>query len=212
MKKAETVIELKPIKVESFAVTLVGDTPLICHRWSEKIKRQILDKQMLKAKKGKEARSPVSEFAESLYWLTPMPAIEDEAGFEAAIKAGAKFGFPAIAFKAAAVSAGYRCGMLPNKVSANASFHIDGEFVEIRGIPEMREDMVRLAGPGGAADLRYRAEFKMWEASFEVNYDSSVTSPEIIVNLLGAAGFGVGIGEWRVEKGGEYGRFSVKTN
>ena len=33
-----------------------------------------------------------------------------------------------------------------------------------------------------------------------------------IINLINRAGFGVGVGEWRPEKGGEYGRFMVDTS
>jgi len=210
-KQKEVSVELRPIKIESFVVTLIGTSSLICHRWSEKAKKQILDAQMRKAKSGRETRNPVRDFAESLYWLGETPEIENEADFEKAIKAKAKFGFPSIAIKAAAVSAGYRAGVLPNKVSANASFHIDGELVKIVGIPELREDMVRLAGPGGAADIRFRGEFKTWETTFTVRYNSAVTSPEILINLFNLAGFSVGLGEWRVEKGGQYGMFRVKT-
>lgn len=208
MKKAAETVELQPIKVEGFSVTLVGDSPLIVHRWSEKAKKQILDAQMRKAKSGKEMRNPVRDFAESLYWLSEMPEIENEADFEAAIKAGAKFGFPATAFKQAAVSAGFRGKILKNKVETYAAFHIENELVEIVGLPTLREDMVRLGM--GVADIRFRAEFKIWETTLDIRYNVNATSPEILVNLFNLGGFGVGVGEWRSEKGGEFGRFHVK--
>ena len=132
-----------------------------------------------------------------------------EKAFEKAIKSGAKFGFPSTAFKQAAASGGFRSGVLKNKVVMLGAFHIDGELVEIKGIPSLREDMIKLMG--STADLRYRGEFKEWQTTFVVKYNSSVTSPEIIVNLFSLAGFAVGIGEWRPEKSGSFGMFHVKT-
>jgi hypothetical protein len=208
MVKAGTMVELKPIKIRRFVVTLAGDTPLICHSWCEKAKKQMLDAQMKKAV-VREIRNPVREFIESLYWLTPKPETMDEKGFEAALKKKAQFGFPSVAFKAAAVSAGYRAGALKNKVETLGAFHIDAEFVKIKGVPSMREDMVRLNGIGGTADLRYRGEFKIWDTTFEVRYNSDVTSPEILINLFNLGGFSCGIGEMRVEKGGNFGMFHV---
>jgi len=43
MAKQEVSVELKPIKIESFQVTLIGDSPLICHKWSEKAKKEKRD-------------------------------------------------------------------------------------------------------------------------------------------------------------------------
>jgi hypothetical protein len=51
-------IELPALKIETVQFTLVGDSPLIVHAWSEKAKRQMLDKQMKKAAKAKEAKDP----------------------------------------------------------------------------------------------------------------------------------------------------------
>ena len=90
---------------------------------------------MKKAKtKGHEAKDPVRDFIDSLYWLEGEPENKTEEGFVEAVQNGARFGFPSVAFKAAAVAAGFRSGITPNKVSMNAAFHIDGEFVEIHGI------------------------------------------------------------------------------
>jgi hypothetical protein len=206
------IVELKPIDIGRIPITLEGDTPLIVHAWSEKAKKMMLEKQMKKASTGREARDPVREFIESLYWLTEKPETPDEKGFEKALKKGAKFGFPSIAFKAAAVSGGYRAGMTKDKVSANGAFHIADEFVEIHGVPEMREDMVRLSGLGSPADLRYRGEFKQWRAVIEVQYNKAAISAEQVINLFSVGGFASGVGEHRPEKGGVNGRFHVKTD
>lgn len=197
------------INIQTATIKIVGDSPLIMHKWSEKAKKEILDKQMKKAKtKGHDAKDPVSDFINSMYWLEGEPDEKTEEGFAKAIQSGARFGFPSVAFKASAVSAGYRCGVTKDKVSMNAAFHIDGEFVEIHGTPEMREDMVKIAM--GTADIRYRGEFKNWYAVFPVKYNASAISLEQLVNLFNLGGFACGVGEWRAEKGGTFGMFHVE--
>ena len=204
-----TEIVIPAINIQTATIKVVGDSPLIVHKWSEKAKKEILDKQMKKAKtKGHDAKDPVRDFIDSLYWLEGEPEEKTEEGFAKAIQNGARFGFPAVAFKAAAVSAGFRSGITPNKVSANAMFHIDGEFVEIQGIPEMREDMVRVGM--GTADIRYRGEFKQWCAVFRVKYNASAISLEQLANLFNLGGFACGLGEWRIEKGGSNGAFHIE--
>ncbi len=210
MAKAKKEDVLIPaINIQYATIRVVGDSPLIVHKWSEKAKKEILDKQMKKAKtKGRDAKDPVRDFIDSLYWLDGEPQEKTEDGFLAAIQSGsAQFGFPAVAFKAAAVSAGYRSGVTKDKVSMNAAFHIDGEFVEIKGTPNMREDMVRVGM--GTADIRYRGEFQQWSATFTVKYNASAISLEQLVNLFNLGGFACGLGEWRPEKGGAFGMFHV---
>jgi len=202
-------VTIPAINVQIMTIKIVGDSPLITHKWSEKAKREILDKQMKKAKtKGYDIRNPVLDFINSLYWLNNEPEEKTEEGFIKAIKDGARFGFPSIGFKASAISAGYRSGVIPNKVSANAAFHIDNEFVVINGVPEMREDMVKVGM--GTADLRYRGGFNQWYAEIDIRYNASVISPEQVVNLFNLGGFACGIGEWRVEKGGSNGMYHVE--
>ena len=61
--KKETVVEILPIDIRMAEITVIGDTPLIMHKWSEKAKREMLEKQMKVAKtKGKDAKSPVADF------------------------------------------------------------------------------------------------------------------------------------------------------
>lgn len=207
--KSTVNVSIPAINIQTATIKVVGDSPLIVHKWSEKAKKEILDKQMKKAKsKGHDAKDPVLDFIDSLYWLEGEPQVKDEAGFFSAIQNGARFGFPSVAFKASAVSAGYRAGVTKDKVSMNAAFHIDGEFVEIHGTPQMREDMVRVGM--GTADIRHRGEFPQWYSVFTVRYNAGAISLEQLVNLFSLGGFSCGVGEWRPEKGGCYGMYHVE--
>jgi hypothetical protein len=164
----------------------------------------MLDKQMKKAKTAKEAKNPAADYLDSLYWLSPRPA--GEASPDHVVDG--RFGFPSIAFKAAAVGAcRFTDGL--KMTFARGAFHVDGELIEIEGSPEMREDMVSLSN--GVADIRYRGEFKKWSVTLPVSYNASAISPEQIMNMFNLAGFGVGVGEWRPEKNGGYGRFHVAS-
>lgn len=201
-------VSIPAINIQYATISIIGDSPLIVHKWSEKAKKEILDKQMKKAKtKGHDAKDPVRDFIDSLYWLDGEPEEKTEEGFAKAIQGSARFGFPSVAFKASAVAAGYRSGVTKNLVSMYGAFHIDGEFVEIKGVPEMREDMVRVGM--GVADIRYRGEFKEWSATFQVKYNASAISLEQLVNLFNLGGFACGLGEWRPEKGGAFGMYHV---
>lgn len=174
------------------SVDLVGDSPLICHAWSDKAKKQMLDKQMKKGKQAKEAKDPEQDFRDSLYPLA---------------YAGS-YGFPAVAFKSAAVDA---CSHVDGvtKVEARGAFHIIGDMVKIDGTPTPREDMVKISM--GTADIRYRGEFREWRATIRIRYNANVLSPEQIVNLFNTGGFAIGVGEWRPQRDGSFGMFHVAT-
>ena len=219
-KKTE-VIEIKPIQMKTVEVTIVGDTPLIMHAWSEKAKRMMLEAQQGKKKgKVKEYKNPVADFITSMYWLEGMPDIDgkDEEEcmelFDEAIENGAKFGFPITALKQAALSAAHRFGYSKNKVSMQGIFFIETDYGDKLLIesdtPVMREDMVKLAT--GVADIRYRGEFRNWKTTFRLKYnENGGYSLENIINIINAGGIACGLGEWRVEKDGDFGRYHVAT-
>ena len=214
-KKTAEIIQIKPLDIRTVPIRIVGDSPLIVHAWSAKAKRQMLEAQMKTTKmKGKEIRNPVADFIGSLYWLTDMPEEETEEGFIKAVENGAKFGFPVTAIKQAANSSAYRLGWVKNQMSLRGSYFLKteyGEMAEIKGsIPEMREDMCKIGM--GTADLRYRGEFKTWYMNMVLEYNaSSDLTLEQIVNCINAGGYCCGIGEWRVEKDGTFGKFHIET-
>lgn len=195
MPRAKTssnpMIELPPFNLCRMELLLIGDAPLICHAWSAKTKAEMLAKQMKRAQEARPAKDPEQDYQDSLYR-------HPDGGWA----------FPAIAFKAAAVDA---CSHVSGitKVAARGAFHIMGQWVRIEGEPTMREDMVRINM--GTADIRYRGAFDPWAATVPLQYNASLMSDEQIVHLFNVAGFGVGVGEWRPQRGGIFGRFHVES-
>lgn len=188
LKIVEKSVEIKRINIQRVSLTIEGDSPLIVHAWSSKAKKEMLDKQMKKAKTAKEAKDPARDYEEAFYRLP-----------------NGKPGFPTIAFKQAAVSAGGRFSEGLKMTELRGSFYVEGELVEIIGDATMREDMVRVGM--GTADIRYRPEFKAWKTVLNIKYNADAVSLDQLVNIFNLAGFGVGVGEWRPERDGQYGMF-----
>lgn len=217
-KKVE-VVNIEPLKIEHRQITIVGDTPLIVHAWSEKAKKEMLEKQQKKTKTSAKAiRDPFAEFMNACYWITEKPEEDTEEAFAKAIQNGAKFGFPVTAIKQAAQSTLYRLGVIPNQMIMRGAFFIKGigenQLGEIITLypPECREDMVKIGGISKTSDLRYRPCFNDWKMVLDIEYNaSSDITWEQIVNGINTAGFMNGIGEWRPEKDGPYGRFHVES-
>lgn len=215
MTKNVEIIEIKPIAVQKTTIRVVGDTPLIMHAWSEKAKREMLDKQMKKTKtSARSAKNPVEDFIRSMYWLTPMPEEMTEEGFERAISEGARFGFPVTAFKQASISAAYRMGWAKDKMSLRGAFFIDGDenqMIEIHSeTPVIREDMVKVGM--GTADIRFRGEFRNWYADMTISYNANGQyTMEQIINIINAGGYVCGVGEWRPERDGQFGMYHVEA-
>ena len=210
VKKQETV-EIPAIDIVETKINIVGTSPLVIHKFSEKAKRMILEKQQKAAKSaGKDARNIWEDVIGACYWLTDPPKEYTQTAFEKAVNAGAKFGFPTVGIKASIVSAAYRAGWSKNKVSMFGMFHIDGEFIEIEGVkPELHEDVVTLQT--GVTDLRFRPIFPTgWRSTLNIKYVPQLISIQQLVNAINFGGFSVGLGEHRIEKGGTWGAYRVE--
>lgn len=225
-KVEQEIIKIKPIKIAKANITIVGDTPLLVHAWSEKAKKQMLAEQQKESgtKIPKVKRDPFSDFVEALYWISPKPEENTPEAFEKAVQNGAKFGFPVIAIKQAATSACYRAGLIPNQVGMKTSFFLNAidsgtansglelAVIESENPPYCREDMVKIGGATKSADLRYRPCFEKWKIRLTINLmETGAFSMQSIVNALQMAGYMNGIGEWRVERDGDFGRFHVEV-
>jgi hypothetical protein len=193
-KKTETA-EIQKIDVRMIEIKIRGLSPIVVHRWDEKAKKQILDKQMKKTVK-REAKDPVAQYESSLYKF----------------KDG-RVGFPADGFKKSMIRGAKIIGLV--MIDMKTGFFVHGEYSEqddrelipIEGDVSMREDMVKLSKD--LPDIRYRGQISNWTATIRVSYNAAAVSPDQIVNMLHAAGYGVGVGEWRPDRDGMFGRFEV---
>lgn len=199
-------IQIARIASVTMYVPIIGRTPLVVHNFSEKSKRQMLEAQQGK-KKVKEVRDPRAEYEAAFY------RIAKEDGSEG-------YGFPVTAFKAATTGAARFYDKSVTMTSLRQFMFMSGiytkadaqQLVEIIGEPEMREDVVRLGGASRSADLRYRPMFPEWSCTLEVTYVASAIDRNSVLSLIDAGGMGIGIGEWRPEKRGEFGQYQVDSN
>lgn len=189
-------IEISRIGAETIGVPIIGTAPLLMNRFSEKAKRQMLD-AMQGRKSPKQPKDPEAEYQAAMYRLK-----------------GDGFGFPAVGFKSATVGAARFFGKDVTMVGLRQTLFFRGEpgddgqqMVRIDGTPEMREDVVRVGN--GGTDLRYRPMFPEWSAVLEVTYVTSALTRGSVLSLIDAGGMGVGVGEWRPEKRGDFGTYAI---
>jgi len=189
-------ITIDRIEAETIRVPIVGTSPLITHRFSEKAKRQMLDKMQ-----GRQTPT------------TPKnPGAEYESAFYRFEDGGA--GLPVIAFKSATVGGGrfYRnltMTELRQYMFFAGEIGVDGQMLaRIDGDVQMREDVVRVQR---GTDLRYRPMFMPWRVNLIVTFVKSALTQGSILSLIDAGGMGVGVGEWRPEKKGDFGTYQVDT-
>jgi hypothetical protein len=188
-------VRIDRIPSETIRVPIVGTTPLIVRRFSEKAKRQMLD-NMQGRKSPKESKDPQQEYEAAFYRL----------------KGDGGYGMPSIAFKSATVGgarfySGLTMTALRQYVFFGGEPGDDGQLhVRIEGEPHMREDVVTV---GRGSDLRYRPEFPEWSTMLDVVYIKSALTRESVLSLIDAGGMGVGVGEWRPEKSGSFGQYRI---
>lgn len=206
----ETAVKLPEIKLRGFRVWIVGDTPLITHAWSEKAKRQMLDKQLKNASEGRPVRDPDKDFVNSLY------EFDDEG----------HYGFPAMAVKKAMLSAAHKDKGVP-MTTVRGALWLHAEMVRTRPAkagaicdmpllriygsePEMREDMVKIGkGLSKTGALAYRGQFTTWALRIAGRLNVSVCPLDWIPFLIRHSGLSTGIGDWRNEKNGMFGAYHL---
>lgn len=212
-------IEIKELHIETIPLSIVGDSTLIVHAWGEKTRKMLIDKHTGKMpdEGSREAKEPVELMREC---LSPLPG-------------GKGFGFPAIAVKKAMVAVANQAGL--RKVDMRFAFHIVGDLLPIVAPAltaphtqwdaeyasklewawnygaSLRFDITRIGM--NKPDTRWRAQFPVWEIpNIMMRYNASVVTPHQLYNLAELAGFANGLGEWRPQKDGPYGRFRVKRS
>lgn len=193
-------IEIPEIRREFVGIPIKGTSPLICHRFDQKAKMEILERQMGNKSRTKEVRDPNQEYLDSYY------RTDD-----------GSYGFPAVAFKKAMTDVIVKGGELDlTKVLIRTHIFVvatdpKSGLIPIHGEHRMREDIVVIQGKNPMP--RYRAEFLAgWKMTLQIEYLPNVLDLTTVARLVNHAGFKVGVGERRPQKEGQdFGRFEVDT-
>lgn len=196
--KKEEVSEILTVSTGSFDCCIVGTSPLILNRMSEKAKRELL---MPKGRKTAAEKAttlkhiPVDEFRNSAYRLPePSPTL---------------LGILSTAFKGAIRTAALDMPGAKKSQIGRLTF-LRGDYVSIYGLPQLFMSVTRSADINKTPDVRTRAIVPKWACRVTISYVEPLIKAQAVANLLAAAGITIGVGDWRPEKGaGSYGQFRL---
>lgn len=212
VKVEERSMTIVPLKMERIEVEVEGLSLLVQHAWDPKAIREMEDKEqgkVTKTRAQREHRDPQAEFNAARYidykGRDCAPAVQ----FKKCIaQVAAEKSLPNV------TKAGILRWVYVTSLDARSPDLIPIEFDgggKGRNEAVLRQDMVRVGNfPNKKATPRYRPSYPNWRCSFRIEYNASVITAEELMNLLNWGGFGIGIAEFRPEKGGQWGRFTVK--
>jgi hypothetical protein len=196
-------IEIPRLEEHHAVAQVRGLSPLIVHRFTEKARKQMEDKQTGKASGGKQLREPEKEARDAAYVVPGQERASDGTA--------GKYCVPAAAFKHAFL---YGVAQLDDKTKfpksrATGWFMVaDDPILEFESMV-FRSDVGRIAG--GTPQHVYRPQFNEWGCQLIFTYNT--ISLEQAVALLDRGGRQGGIGDWRPSapknKTGSFGRFEV---
>jgi hypothetical protein len=144
----------------------------------------------------------------------PTPEEEAQSGL---YMVGEGLGFIASAFRKAIVVAakGRRVGRMGLPGIVQSAVFETVEHVTLvdpdtgKQLTEYEIDIRGARPPGQGMVRRARPLIPKWQCDIDFEYDEELVTPEIIGDLLKAAGMRVGVGNFRPEKAGRFGRFEV---
>lgn len=193
-------IVIKDIQRSSATVKIIGTSPLICNRMAVKAWHELLAPRRKTAadRQNTLKHDPLSEFRNSPYM------IDDP-------KAPTAIGVMASGFKKAMATAAMRIGGA-KKTEISQLVYVPGELINVYGLPQVFLAITRSADVSRTPDVRTRCIVPEWAIELPVTWVDGTLNASSILNLLNAAGFVCGVGDWRQEKGsGSFGSFTLVT-
>lgn len=197
------IMTIPGIKLEQITTLVIGDAPLICNKFSEKMRYMILAKHMGEASGGREKKDPEANFQAARYRLSD-----------------GSDGVPAGGLKACIVDGfGRDVGTPITKAKGAIRVLADDQATNLVRIitpnnqPTMREDVVR--NETGVVDIRHRPQYWPWALLLRITYLPSTFSANQLLQAIERSGFTVGQCEWRPgspkSKSGSFGTFRLAT-
>jgi hypothetical protein len=176
---------------------LLGTSPMIMHRFSQKAWRELL----LPSPKANRAEleqnlkhDPLDEYRGAFY------RHRDE-------ERPTLFHIPNMQVHGALASAALDIPGV-NKTQMERLTAVIDINIDVYGVPQLLMSMVR-EGMSRTPNVRTRPIFPQWGCTVTVRYRKNIITERNLATLMMAAGEGVGIGDWRPQKGGPYGTFKT---
>lgn len=199
VEKQVEINEILKINTGNAYCCVLGTSPLILNRMSEKAKHELLMPHGRKTAIEKAVtlkHRPVDEYRASAH------RISDEA-------AETYLAVPSAAIKRAISTAALD---LPGtkKAQIGRLTWVPGDYVGVFGVPKLYMTIVRQADMNRTPDVRTRAIVPEWACRVTIRYAMPLITSQAVANLLAAAGITVGVGDGRQEKGAlSFGQFEV---
>lgn len=192
-------ISVMEVETGELTFNILGRTPLVLNRMANKAVHQLLLPKPRKTAADKAANlkhNPLEEYRDSVY-RNP-----DDA-------APTRLVFPAAGFKRSIANAALDLPGL-KKAQIGRLTWVEGENVNIFGVPQLYMAVVRSADINRTPDIRTRAIVPYWGCQITVRFVRPLTKAVQVANLLAAAGVFIGIGDGRQEKGAlSFGQFEL---
>ena len=193
-------LQIRTIREGRVTFLLKGETPLVYNAMSMKVRQLLLCPPKKETKTQQNSRlkhDPIQEYRDSVY-----RHIGDEHA--------TRLMFPSTAFKAALMRVASDAGQKGDKGKVGRTVYVEGDSVDVYGIPKLWMSIVRCAGQARTPDVRTRAIIPNWCAKVTVRFQEPFLNVTNIVDLFASAGRLCGIGDFRQEKGaGNYGRWDL---
>lgn len=196
-KQKDDSIVITRVEEGVFSCVLVGKTPLVMNRMAGKAKRELLYPRT-KSRADRAAsikHNPVAEYTDSVSTVTEGPTL---------------LVIPGAAPKRAMASAALDMPGSARKAVIGRLTWIPDLWLSVYGKPFLFMAVVRMSDIKRTPDIRTRAILPRWAVPVTIRFAVPMLNPTQLLNLLNAAGFYVGIGDGRNEKGAlNFGQFRV---
>src|SRR5262245_13753322 len=180
------------LRIEKATATfyVLGTTPLVMNRMPKKAREHLLLPPRQRNKAELQAtlkHNPPAEFNDAIYRCRESTA-------------PTLIHLPNGCFKKAIAQAAID---IPGATKAQIGrlVSVQDVTVHLYGKPWLYMDVVRLAGPSHAPDIRTRAMFPEWACKVTLGFIKRLIIERDLMNLFAAAGLITGIGDGRTEKG-----------
>ena len=197
-------ITVKPIQLTTVTVRIEGDSDLILNQMNAINRRTLTDKQKNKSKKVEE-KNEWEEVITAIHWRDGEPKVFTEESMKDALKNHA----PCIT--SFGLKKSFEEALVRNEIEKYATKFRNGvNVVASNGLvpvkfAEYYIDEKLMSPKRGAPVLTRQNRFTGWSAEFKIQFiDGGAYSLEQIIQIIGLAGFGGGIGSGRTSGYGRY--------